>query len=146
MPKAKLIRGVRITQSPLPAKNRKKGNGRPPGTYKRFKFEETRLGFFLKYEVPVVYDIIMKMTPAAVFPEPPLLLVKTVCKGSKDPSLKKAKFRRYLKEYAAWGLFCKRAKRLTPEREQYYEGIRKRKLGKYLKENRDRIEGMRKIF
>jgi hypothetical protein len=85
----------------------------------------------------------MKMTPPATFPEPALLLIKTVCKSSRDPSLKKAKFRRYLKEYAACGLCCKRPKQLTPERESYYERIRKRKMEKYIEENRDRIERMR---
>jgi hypothetical protein len=118
-------------------------SGRPQGTYKRYLFEETRLGFFLKYEVPVVYDVIMKMTPPAAFLEPSPLLVKTVCKSSRDPSLKKSKFRRYLKEYAGCGLYCKRPKRLTPERERYYERIRKRKIEEYIGENRERIEKMR---
>jgi hypothetical protein len=124
-------------------KNRKKENGRPPGTCRRYRFEETRLGFFLKYEVPVIYDVIMQMTPPAVFPEPSPLLVKTVCRASRDPSLGKAKFKRYLKEYAACGLCCKRPKCLTPERERYYEGIRKRKIEEYIRRNGERIEGMR---
>lgn len=140
MAKAKLYRGIRRTQAPLPVKNRKKEEGRPKGTYKRFRFEETRLGFFLKYEVPVVYDIIMDMTPPAVFPEPPLLLVQRVCKASPDPSLKKAKFFRYLDEYAAWGLYCKRPKLLTPERDAYYEKLRKNKLEIYIRENWEKIE------
>jgi hypothetical protein len=123
-------------------KSRKKENGRPQGTYKRYRFEETRLGFFLKYEVPVVYDAILKLTPPAVFPEPPPLLVETVCKSSPDPSLKKAKFRRYLKEYAGSGVYCKRPKRLTPEREKYYERIRKRKMAEYIEGNRKKKEAI----
>jgi hypothetical protein len=103
------------------------------------------LGFFLKYEVPAVYEAVMQMTPPAVFPEPPLMLIKTVCKASSDPSLKKSKFFRYLDEYEAWGLYCKRPKRLTPEREAYYEGIRKRKLEAYIRQNRERMEEMRKM-
>jgi hypothetical protein len=132
-----------MTQSPQPGKKRKKEDGRPPGTSKRFLFEETRLGFFLKYEVPVVYGIILKMTPPAVFPEPPLLLVKTVCRASRDPSLKKAKFRRYLEEYAGRGLCCKRPKRLTEERIRYYERVRKKKLERYIERNRKEIDAMK---
>jgi hypothetical protein len=134
-----------MTQAPLPVKNRKKENGRPQGTYRRYRFEETRLGFFLRYEVPVVYDAILKLTPPAVFPEPALLLIKTVCKASHDPSLRKAKFQRYLEEYAVWGLYCKRPKRLTPEKERYYEGIRKRKMEEYIRRNGERIEGIRGV-
>jgi hypothetical protein len=124
-------------------KNRRKENGRPKGTYRRYPFEETRLGFFLKYEVPVVYDVIMQMTPAAVFPEPSLMLVGTVCKASQDPSLTKPKFLRYLDEYEAWGLYCKRPKRLTPEKETYYEGVRQRKLEAYIRLHADEIEKIR---
>jgi hypothetical protein len=104
------------------------------------------LGFFLKYEVPVVYDIIMDMTPRAVFPEPPPALVRTVCKASQDPSLAKPKFHRYLDEYEAWGLYCKRPKRLTPERKACYERIRQRKLETYIRQNREKIEKMRAVI
>lgn len=122
---------------------RKKEDGRPKGTYKRFKFEETRIGFLLKYEVPVVYGIIMNMTPASAFPEPSYLLIKTVCKGSSDPSLKKGKFFRYLEEYAKQGLYCKRPKVLTPQRKVYYEAIRKKKMERFIERNRERVERLR---
>jgi hypothetical protein len=125
-------------------KKRRKEDGRPRETYKRFKFEETKLGFFLKYEVPVVYDIIMNLTPPEAFKEPPLLLVKTVCKGSSDSSLKKAKFFRYLEEYAFVGLYCKRARKMTAKREAYYKGIQRKKTAKFIRQNRERIEGLRK--
>ncbi|MDR2005413.1 MAG: hypothetical protein LBQ74_20510 [Prevotella sp.] len=117
----------------------KKEEGRPKGTYKRYLFEETRLGFMLKYEVPAVFDIIMKMTSASMCGEPPLLLVKTVCKSSDDPSLKKPKFFRYLEEYAWLGLYCKRPKILTPERAAYYTSVRKKKLEVYINKNKDQI-------
>jgi hypothetical protein len=103
------------------------------------------LGFFLKYEVPVVYDIIMNMTPKAPFHEPPLLLVRAVCKSSKDPSLKKKKFFRYINLYAEEGLFCKRGKRLTPERKRYYDALRKKKMEKFIRQNKERIEQLRRI-
>ncbi len=142
MPKAKLYRGRRVTvASPSRAKRRKE-DGRPKGTQKRFLFEETRLGFFLKYEVPVVFDIIMNLTPPGVIKEPPYLLVWTVCRNSKDVSFGKRKFWRYLEEYKRVGLCCRRPKRLTPERKRYYEGIRRRKLERFVRENRERIGRM----
>ena len=93
----------------------------------------------LKYEVPVVYDIIMDMTPVSVFPEPSYLLIVTICKGSSDPSLKKGKFFRYLEEYAELGLYCKRPKVLTSKRKVYYDEIRKKKLEKFIEQNSDKI-------
>lgn len=99
----------------------------------------------LKYEVPVVYDIIMDMTPVSTFPEPPYLLIKTICKGSSDPSLKKGKFFRYLEEYAELGLYCKRPKVLTVKRKVYYESMRKKKLERFIERNWTRIEGMRSL-
>lgn len=84
------------------------------------------------------------MTPVSAFPEPSYLLIKTICKGSSDPSLKKAKFFRYLEEYAELGLYCKRPKVLTTKRKVYYVKIRKKKLEKFIRENRDRIEGLMK--
>lgn len=98
----------------------------------------------LKYEVPVVFDIIMKMTPKPMLGEPPLLLVKTVCRNSDDPSLRKKKLTRYLEEYARLGLYCKRPKILTPERRGYYEAIRERKMDRYICENKERISVMMK--
>lgn len=93
----------------------------------------------LKYEVPVVYDIIMNMTPVSAFAEPSYLLIKTICKGSSDPSLKKGKFFRYLEEYAQLGLYCKRPKVLTAKRKVYYESIRKKKMERFIERNRERI-------
>ena len=56
MAQAKKHRGARITRKAEqnPAKRPGK-SGRPKGTYKRYLFEETKLGFFLKYEVPEVF-------------------------------------------------------------------------------------------
>lgn len=141
MPKAKTYKGKRLT---LSAGKRKRENGRPKGTFKKYRFEETRLGFMLKYEVPAVFEIIMNMTPNAPFKEPPYMLVCTICKNSKDEALKKKKFFRYLEEYKQQGLCCKRPKKMTPQRKVYYELLRKRKLEKYIEKNREQIERKRK--
>lgn len=140
MARAKKYRGARTTQLPqLSRFPRRKEDGRPTGTYKKYKFEETRLGFLLKYEAPAVYGIIMNLTPRAVYPEPKVELVEQVCRASGDPSLRKPKFYRYLEEYRDMGIYCRRPKRLTPERKAYYEKVRKKKLARFIRENRQTI-------
>lgn len=146
MPRAKVCRNVRITHPGVPnLHKRQKKDGRPKGTLKRFQFEETRLGFMIKHEAPVVFNVIINLTPGGVFPAPSCELIKLVCKASRDPSFKKAKFRRYLSEYETTGLYCKRGKKLTPSRKSYYETIRKRKLEQYIRKNRKKIKYMKWI-
>jgi hypothetical protein len=101
------------------------------------------LGFFLKYEVPAVYEALMQLTPPETKDEPPVLLIKMICRKSYDPSLGKAKFLRYLTEYGNIGVCCKRSKKLTPEREAYYERIRQRKLAAFIRFHTAEIEEMR---
>ena len=141
MPRAKVCRNVRITHPGVPdLHKRQKKDGRPRGTLKRFQFEETRLGFMIKHKAPVVFNIIMNLTPNSVSPAPSCELIKIVCKASRDSSFKKAKFHRYLSEYESTGLYCKRGKRLISKRKLYYETIRKRKMEQYIRKNKKRIK------
>lgn len=94
----------------------------------------------LKYEVPPVYDIIMSLTQPDVFQEPSYLLVKLVCDKSTDPSFGKKKYFRYLEEYREQGLFCKRPKKLTPDRAKYYKILRKKKMTNFIIEHRAELE------
>lgn len=126
---------------------RKPEDGRPRGTYKRFPFEQTRLGFLLKYEMPVVYDIVMDRYKDMPFPQPQAEVIELICKASKDISYQKPKFRRCMDEYIAWGIYCRRAKVLTEGRKNYYESIRKKKMEAFIARNRQRIEKMkRRLF
>ena len=100
----------------------------------------------LKYESPAAYAVIMRMTPKSLFPEPSIRVIELVCNASPDASLSKPKFQRYLDLYKRDGIYCGRAKRLTPEREQFYQGVSKRKLDKYAKANRQEIEKERKLL
>lgn len=120
-------------------KPRRREDGRPVGTLKRFPFDETRLGFMLRYEMPVVYYLLRRLCAAQQPFEPDWRVIESVAKASKDPSFKKAKFRRYLDEYRRDGLCCRRGKRLTPGRKAYYEGIRRRKTEEYIRHNRKRL-------
>ena len=44
-----------------PTSPRKREDGRPKGILKRFPFDETRLGFMLRYEMPVVYYLLRRL-------------------------------------------------------------------------------------
>lgn len=121
----------------------KNPEGRPKGSLKKFPFEETRLGFMLKYESPVVFDLIQLLSPHSRKTRPHPALVSAVCSASRDPAFDKPKFRAYLDEYIRHGVYCKRGKKITPEREKYYERIRRNKLQKYIRRNREEIEFLR---
>lgn len=144
MAKPKKFKGARITLPPKPNPTpRRKEDGRPKGTLKKYKFEETRLGFMLKYEVPAVYEIIMRMTPKVTYPEPRMRTIEVVCRASSDPALKKPKYSRYLEEYRKKGICCNRPKRLTLEREKFYTAMREKKLDQYIQRNGDKVQKMR---
>lgn len=147
MPKAKKVKNVRKTKAPFFQRGkRRKEDGRPRGTFKKYKFEETKLGFMLKYETPVVYTILMNTLARTSCQEPPVELIEVVCRASQDISFEKPKFRRYLKEYARCGLYCHRPKRMTPEREIYYAHIRKVKKDKFIYRNRKQIEQIKRCY
>lgn len=147
MARARTYRNVRISRNVAAGvKKRRKEEGRPNGTVKRFQFEETRLGFMIRQEAPVVFKIIMNLTPKIAFPEPSCELISIVCRASRDPSFKKAKFRRYLAEYRTTGLYCKRGKKLTPKRKVYYEAIRKKKMESFIRKNRKKLVEAKKVL
>jgi hypothetical protein len=147
MPKAKKVKNVRKTKVPFFQRGkRRKEDGRPRGTFKKYKFEETKLGFMLKHETPVVYTILMNTLARTSCQEPPVELIEVVCRASQDISFKKPKFQRYLKEYARCGLYCHRPKCMTPEREIYYAHIRKVKKDKFIYRNRKQIEQIKKML
>lgn len=100
----------------------------------------------LRYEMPVVYYLLRRLSPPVPLFEPEWQLVDSVCRASKDPSYDKPKFRRYLEEYARDGVYCKRGKRLTPERLAYYESIRRKKLAVFIRKNKKRFKVKKRIF
>lgn len=125
-------------------KKRKLQDGRPRGTYKKYPFEQTRLGFLLKYEMPVVYRLLMLRYKDVPFPQPSPDVIRVICRGSRDKTCKKGKFKRAFEEYARNGICCRRPKLLTEKRKSYYDSIRKKKMQAFIRENREKIEQMRK--
>ena len=70
--------------SPHRQKPRKQEDGRPKGTLKRFPFDETRIGFMLRYEMPVVYHLLHRLcAPQQPF-EPDWRVIESVAEASKD--------------------------------------------------------------
>ena len=120
MKQKKIMRQPQKKPSPRQQKSRKREDGRPQGTLKRFPFDETRIGFMLRYEMPVVYHLLRRLCATQQL-RAGLQVIRSVAEASKDPSCGKAKFRRYLDEYRRNGVYCRRGKRLTPERKAYYE-------------------------
>lgn len=100
----------------------------------------------LRYETPVVFDLIIMLSPQYRKKRPHPDLIVAVCSASNDPAFDKPKFRRYLEDYRQNGLHCKRGKKATPERKRYYERIRRNKLQKYIDEHREEIELLRPIL
>ena len=139
MKQKKIRRQPQKKPSPRQQKPRKREDGRPQGTLKRFPFDETRIGFMLRYEMPVVYHLLRRLCATQQPFEPDWQVIRSVAEASKDPSCGKAKFRRYLDEYRRDGVYCRRGKRLTPGRKAYYEGICRRKREEYIRRNRRRL-------
>ncbi|WP_289764445.1 hypothetical protein [uncultured Duncaniella sp.] len=94
----------------------------------------------LRYEMPVVYYLLRQLCFGMQPFEPDWRVVDSVARASNDPSYRKPKFRRYLEEYRRDGLCCRRGKRITPERKDYYEGIRRRKTEEFIRKNRLKLE------
>lgn len=124
------IKGVRQTNPMKPLSGKL---GRPQGTRARRKFEETRLGFMLKYETPLEYSLIMGAAQSKnPFPAPEIELIEAVCNASDDISFSKSKFKKYLEEYRKNGIHCDRPKLITKRLEHYYSEVRRNKLKAYM--------------
>lgn len=81
---------------------------------KKRHFDETKLGFFLKYEAPIEYELVMTSTPKSVFPEPSIKIIEAITLASPNPVFQKNKFYRYLEEYRKNKLCTSKPKRMTP--------------------------------
>ena len=117
-----------------------RGRGRPKGTLRQFPFEQTRIGFMLRYEMPIVYGILKQLSGGQSPFEPEWWVIDSVAKASKDVSYGKPKFKRYLLEYQEKGLYCLRGKVLTPKRKAYYERVQKHKTQEYIRKNHRLLE------
>ena len=137
--KPKKIKGQRITVA-VPKSQRQGKTGRPVGSRQRRKFEETKLGFVIKYEAPIEYDIIMSSCTTGAFPEPDVGVIEIVANASIDPLFKKPRFWRYFEVYKRDGCFAPRAMKLTPFLKQKYDRVVENKIKSYVKAKRSDIK------
>lgn len=100
----------------------------PPRKRKRKRkireFDQTDIGFLLKHEAPLEYELIYnricgKRTPSAD-------LIEQVGYSSSTPLFRKPKFRRALIEYRKTGLRCGIPRKPNPKTEIYYKELRER--------------------
>nr|DAP24436.1 MAG TPA: hypothetical protein [Caudoviricetes sp.] len=105
---------------------KKKSALKTPGRKRiKRKFEETRVGHFLKYEAPVEYLLIMNAMKFMRNQSPPAELIESVSYGSCNPLFKKCKFRNALIEYRKHGLHSGNPMLTSTNTEIYYSKIRK---------------------
>ena len=92
------------TESQTTAKPKKRKYTRKTGRKKiKRLFEETRVGYYLKYEAPLEYGLIMEVAGARANPSADL--IESIGYASLNILFKKPKFRRALIEYRKTGLY-----------------------------------------
>lgn len=116
------------------AKKHRPGRPRKRKKKKTFKdrrqkneFIETRVGYFLKLEAPLEYDLILQVSGNN---DPHPDLIEMIGYGSMNPLFKKPKFRKALIEYRSVGCYAYRAKQIDPITELSY--IKRRKMLNFL--------------
>ena len=108
------------TQKPEKKQKRQKSPGRKR---KKRTFDETRIGFFLKHEAPLEYDLIYNQICGRGAPTADL--IEQVGYSSLNPLFKKPKFRRALIEYRKYGLYCGKPASSDAQTEMYYIQLRR---------------------
>lgn len=95
---------------------------------KRIKrqFDETRVGYFLKLEAPLEYNLIMEVSGNVSAPSADL--IEAIGYASLNLLFKKPKFRRALIEYRKSGLYAGDPKKSCVEKELYYISVRKHNM------------------
>ena len=123
------------TDSPKPRKKPRKKSGR-----KKIKrlFEETRVGFILKYEAPLEFDLLIEAS--GLKGAPPADLIEAVGYASINEIFKTPEFRRALLLYRKTGLYCGKPKRITPLQEAQRAYKRRQKQTTIEQTNNDLLQ------
>ncbi len=103
---------------------------------KRIKrqFDETRVGYFLKLEAPLEYNLIMEVSGNVSAPSADL--IEAIGYASLNLLFKKPKFRRALIEYRKSGLYAGDPKKSCVEKELYYISVRKHNMQKAIQKKK----------
>lgn len=106
----------------LKKKKRKKPRRKLVRKRKKRLFEETRVGYFLKHEAPLEYNLIMEVNGSGA---PSADFIEAIGYASLNLLFRKPKFRRALIEYRKNGLHIDHPRKSKPETGLYYIGVRK---------------------
>lgn len=106
---------------------RKRKPGRPKGHSLR-PFDQTRVGFMLKHEVPIEYKLLMEVTELLKLRAPSFELIEAIGYASDDPFFRKTKYWRCLKDYKKYGLRPPVPILSNASKELYYIRLRLNKL------------------
>lgn len=121
-------------QSKVQSKKKRKKPRRKVGRKRiRRRFEETRVGYFLRLEAPLEYNLIMDVSGSVSAPSADL--IEAIGYASLNFLFKKPKFRRALIEYRKNGLYAERPKECSVEKELYYMKVRKNNVQKVMRKN-----------
>ena len=103
---------------------------------KRIKrqFDETRVGYFLRLEAPLEYNLIMEVSGTVSAPSADL--IEAIGYASINLLFKKPKFRRALIEYRKNGLYAGDPKKSCVEKELYYISVRKHNMQKAIQKKK----------
>lgn len=117
-------------------KKQKKSKPRKKLGRKRIKrqFDETRVGYFLKLEAPLEYNLIMEVSGNVSAPSADL--IEAIGYASLNLLFKKPKFRRALIEYRKSGLYAGDPKKSCVEKELYYISVRKHNMQKAIQKKK----------
>lgn len=117
-------------------KKQKKSKPRKKLGRKRIKrqFDETRVGYFLKLEAPLEYNLIMEVSGNVSAPSADL--IEAIGYASLNLLFKKPKFRRALIEYRKSGLYAGDPKKSCVEKELYYISVRKHNMQKTIQKKK----------
>lgn len=108
-------------------KKRKRKLGRPKG-HSLKPFDQTRIGFLLKHEVPVEYKLLMEVTELLKLRAPSSELIEAIGYASNDPFFRKAKYWRCLIDYKKYGLRPPVSIQTNVSKELYYIRLRLSKM------------------
>ena len=109
----------------LPIKPEKEP-GRPKG-HSLKNFDQTRIGFLMKHEVPIEYKLLMEVSDFLKIHAPSPELIEAISYASDDIFFKKAKFWRCLMDYKKYGLRPPYSIHTNANKELYYIHLRFKK-------------------
>lgn len=115
-----------VSEQQKETKTPQKKPGRPKG-HSLKNFDQTRIGFLMKHEVPIEYKLLMEVSDFLKIHAPSPELIEAISYASDDIFFKKAKFWRCLMDYKKYGLRPPYSIHTNANKELYYIHLRFKK-------------------